>query len=41
MTKDAGLSKHTIYNVKGMDNQGQFDVYRRFNEFYALREYMV
>ena len=41
MTKDAGLSKHTIYNVKGMDNLGQFDIYRRYNDFYALRDYLV
>lgn len=41
ITKDAGLSKHTIYNVKGMDNFGQFDIYRRYNDFHALRDYLV
>lgn len=41
MIKDAGLSKHTIYNVKGMDRIGQFDTYRRYNDFLALREYLL
>jgi hypothetical protein len=35
------LSKHTIYNVKGSDHLGTFDVYRRYNDFHTLRDYMV
>lgn len=35
------MSKYTVYNVKGSDKNGAFDVYRRFNEFFTLKEVMV
>ncbi|EAS00357.2 PX-SNX8-Mvp1p-like protein (macronuclear) [Tetrahymena thermophila SB210] len=41
VTKETTLSKHTVYNIKGTDKIGQFDVYRRFNEFYTLKEVLV
>ena len=30
-------SGHTGYKIKGVDGQGEFDIVRRFREFYALR----
>lgn len=41
MTKDSGFNKHTVYNIKGEDKLGSFDVYRRYNDFYELRELLV
>lgn len=32
-----GISKHTEYKVKGADSQGEFDISRRYKEFYNLR----
>ncbi|KRX09015.1 Phox homologous domain [Pseudocohnilembus persalinus] len=33
-----GVSKYILYCVKGEDKQGVFEVYRRFSDFYALRQ---
>jgi len=41
ITKETTLSRHTVYNIKGYDKLGQFDVYRRFSEFYALKELLA
>jgi hypothetical protein len=30
-----------IYNVAGIDKQGKFQVKRRYNEFFVLRNSMV
>ncbi|EGR29255.1 PX domain protein, partial [Ichthyophthirius multifiliis] len=38
LTKEATLIKFTVYSVKGQDKLGTFDTYRRFSEFYALKE---
>ena len=39
--KGSGLTKFTVYNIKGQDRLGEFDVFRRFNEFFVLREILV
>ncbi|CAD8079600.1 unnamed protein product [Paramecium sonneborni] len=36
-----GLNKYTIYSVRGMDQNGQFDVARRFNDFRLIRQLLV
>lgn len=28
---------HTGYKIKGVDKQGEFDIVRRYREFFALR----
>jgi hypothetical protein len=33
ISRDSGLSKHTVYNIKGHDSNGEFDVFRRYSEF--------
>eukprot|EP00347_Sterkiella_histriomuscorum_P019166 403342692 len=32
---------HFVYTVNGIDNEGQFEVFRRFKEFYLLRQVFV
>lgn len=32
-----GISGHTEYKLKGTDSQGEFDINRRYKEFYMLR----
>ncbi|CAD8060624.1 unnamed protein product [Paramecium sonneborni] len=40
--KDAGFGqKFTVYLIKGSDNQGSFEVQRRYNDFFELRELLV
>jgi len=41
MVKDSGFSKHTVYNIKGSDRLGSFDVFRRYTDFYELREVLI
>lgn len=41
MIKDSGLSKHTVYNLKGEDANGKFDVYRRYTDFHELRDQLA
>ena len=36
-TIKAGLTKYYIYSVTGTDNNGAFDVLRRYRDFFALR----
>jgi sorting nexin-1/2 len=31
------IGKHHLYRVKGSDHLGEFDVYRRYKQFYILR----
>jgi sorting nexin-1/2 len=40
LQKGSGLTKYTVYLIKGEDRNGPIEVYRRFNEFYSLREAM-
>ncbi len=35
------MTNYTVYNIKGKDKEGTFDTYRRYNEFFALRETLV
>lgn len=35
------MSSYTVYCIKGNDKNGPFEIYRRYNEFHALREVMV
>ena len=32
-----GLMKHTTYKLKGNSLSGEFDIYRRYSDFHALR----
>lgn len=32
------MSSYTVYCIKGQDKNGEFEVYRRYNEFYTIRE---
>lgn len=41
IVKDSGFSKHTTYNIRGEDKNGQFDVFRRYSDFYELRETLL
>lgn len=36
-----GISKYTIYTVRGMDKNGQFDVVRRYNDFHLIRTTLI
>lgn len=40
LQKGSGLTKYTVYLIKGEDCNGVIEVYRRFNEFFELREAM-
>jgi hypothetical protein len=40
MMKD-GLSKHQIYNVKGEDKFGSFEMFRNYNDFLLIRNILV
>ncbi|KAM3146832.1 hypothetical protein pb186bvf_000986 [Paramecium bursaria] len=40
-TNISQLDTHTLYNIKGKDNNGVIDVQRRFKDFVALREILV
>ncbi|CAD8056206.1 unnamed protein product [Paramecium primaurelia] len=37
----SGINKYTIYSVRGMDKNGQFDVVRRFSDFRLIRQMLV
>lgn len=39
--KGTGLSKFTVYTIKGSDKLGDLDIQRRYNEFHALRELLI
>lgn len=39
--KEETFTKFTLYNVKGSDEHGSFDVYRRYNDFFELRRVLV
>lgn len=39
--KGSSLSKYTVYLVKGTDELGGFEVQRRYNEFFTLREVLL
>ncbi|CAD8057735.1 unnamed protein product [Paramecium sonneborni] len=42
IVKDGGLgSKFTQYMIKGTDNLGSFQVYRRYNDFFDLRANLI
>ncbi|KAM3144436.1 hypothetical protein pb186bvf_003600 [Paramecium bursaria] len=41
IVRDGGMSKFTVYNIKGEDQNGKFDVYRRFSDFVELRELLL
>lgn len=40
MMKD-GLTKHQIYNVKGVDKFGSFEIFRNYNDFLEIRKILV
>jgi hypothetical protein len=35
------MSKHVEYCVKGKDYLGEFEVYRRYKQFFLFREVLV
>lgn len=35
------MSKYTVYTLKGKDALGEFEIQRRFNEFFTLREVLL
>ena len=39
--KPSSMNKYLVYTVKGKDALGNFEVQRRFNEFYTLREALL
>ncbi|CAD8206419.1 unnamed protein product [Paramecium pentaurelia] len=39
--KSSSMNKYLVYTVKGKDALGNFEVQRRFNEFYTLREALI
>lgn len=39
--KDNGVKKYIVYTVKGEDEEGNFQVYRRYSDFFLLREKLV
>lgn len=39
--KENKLKKYTVYTVKGVDQEGNFWVYRRYSDFHLLRQKMV
>ena len=38
--KDA-VQKYVVYTIKGVDEDGAFETYRRFSNFHFLRECLV
>jgi hypothetical protein len=36
-TRKSGLTKHSVYLIKGEDREGSIETFRRFNEFFKLR----
>jgi hypothetical protein len=36
--KKGGVKNHHVYKVCGNDHFGEFEVFRRYNEFYIFRE---
>jgi hypothetical protein len=39
--KSSSLSKHHTYTVRGKDRYGEFEVQRRYKEFYLFREILL
>lgn len=40
-TKKDALRKYVVYCIKGIDQKGEYEVYRRYSEFLLLRNEMV
>ena len=40
MVKD-GVQKYVVYNIKGFDKDGEFEVLRRYSNFYVLRNVLL
>ena len=38
---ETSMGKHVTYGIKGEDRSGVFEIYRRYSDFFALREYFV
>lgn len=38
--KDA-INKYVIYAIRGSDNDGSFEIYRRYSDFNNLRKVMI
>lgn len=36
-----GINKYVIYSIRGNDNDGSFEVFRRYSDFNTLRKTMV
>ena len=36
--KGGGMSKHFTYRIKGEDNLGEIDIFRRYREFLQFRD---
>lgn len=41
ITREEKFNKYTVYNVKGFDRDGEFEVGRRYSDFSTLRELMI
>ena len=39
--KESTVSTYYAYNLKGSDKNGNFDCFRRYNEFYTLRSILL
>jgi hypothetical protein len=39
--RGSGISKYTVYVVKGEDKMGEFEVQRRYSEFFTVRETLL
>lgn len=40
-TKEKKVGTYTIFTVVGSDAEGEFEVYRRFSDFYVFREALI
>ena len=39
--RDSGVSKFTVYTIKGNDRDGPFETYRRYSDFSILKKILV
>lgn len=40
-TVTGGISIHVLYKIHGIDKNGEFCIYRRYNDFWCIREAML
>jgi sorting nexin-1/2 len=36
-----GMSKYVLYTIKGTDKDGPFEAFRRYSDFFHLREILL